>query len=65
MRRPPSWDGADTSASATPRGADRACSLGSAQAAVRALATVEDSTASPIRQHGWQWSRPLAPTLSP
>jgi hypothetical protein len=56
-----------------PRGADRPYSLGAAQAAMCALATVENSTSSPGRvagtgsayatgrQYGREWSRPLVP----
>jgi hypothetical protein len=56
-----------------PRGADRPYSLGAAQAAMRTLATVEDSTPSSGcvaatrsastsgRSYGWQWARSLVP----
>src|SRR5271168_3592226 len=56
-----------------PRGADRPCSLGAAQAAMRTLATVENPTSSPGCvatpggtpetgcQYGRKWSRPLVP----
>jgi hypothetical protein len=56
-----------------PRGPDRPCSLGAAQAAMRTLAKVEDSTSlsgcvvatgsttASGRKDGWQWSRPLVP----
>jgi len=61
------------------RGADRPYSLGAAQAAMRTLATVENSkspasrvaatgnTSATCRQYGWYWSRPLVlgPLQSP